>query len=110
MIMKTSYRFGEVHKLADQIESAFDKVQFKQIFETGNGGVDLLAFKTGQKLDTHLAPAEVLVTVLSGEIEFTMNDITNTLSQGEFLLMGEDVPHSVLAKTDAKVLLIKIKP
>lgn len=107
--MKTNYRFGEVYKLADQIESAFDKVQFKSVFETCNGGIDLLAFKSGQKLDTHLAPAEVMVTVLSGEIEFTMNGVANTLRQGEFLLMGADVPHSVEAKADSKVLLIKVK-
>lgn len=109
MTMKTNYRFGEAHKLADQIESAFDKVQFKQIFETGNGGVDLIAFKAGQKLETHLAPAEVMVNVLSGEIVFKMNDVSNTLRQGDFLLMGADVPHSVEALTDAKVLLVKIK-
>ena len=107
--MKTNYRFGEVFKLADQVESAFDKVQCKQIFETGNGGVSLLAFKSGEKLDTHLAPAEVMVCVVSGEIVFTMNGVANTLRQGEFLLMGADVPHSVEAKEDSKVLLIKIK-
>lgn len=108
--MKTNYRFGEVHKLADQVESAFDRVQCKQIFETDNGGISMLAFKSGQKLDTHLAPAEVMVTVLSGEIEFTMNNVANTLRQGDFLLMGADVPHSVLAKEDSKVLLVKVKP
>lgn len=108
--MKTNFKFGKAYKLADQVESAFDKVQFKQVFETENGGVSILAFKSGQKLDTHLAPAEVMVYVESGEIEFTMNEQTNTLSQGEFLLMGADVPHSVLAKEDSKVVLIKVKP
>lgn len=107
---KTDYKFGEVHGLLNQVETGADKVHFKNIFETGNGGVSLVAFEAGQKLDTHLAPAEVMVTVLEGEIEFTMDSKPNTLRAGEFLLMGADVPHSVVAKSDSKLLLIKVKP
>lgn len=109
-MLNTDYKFGEVHVTAAQIEKGNDKVQFKQIFNNENGGVVLVAFKAGQKLDTHMAPAEVMVNVLEGEIEFTMLDKVNTIRSGEFLLMGADVPHSVLAKTDAKIMLIKIKP
>lgn len=107
---KTEFRYGEAHGLLSQVEKGQDKVHCRIIFETGNGGVSLMAFESGQKLETHLAPAEVMVTVLEGEIEFTMDGKPNDLKAGEFLLMGADVPHSVLAKTDAKVLLVKVKP
>lgn len=110
MSTKTNFHFGEVHSLLYHAVAGEDKVHFKQIFETENGGVSLLAFEAGQKLDTHLAPFEVMVTVLEGEIEFTMEGKANTLKAGDFLLMGADVPHSVLAKTEAKVLLFKVKP
>ncbi|MBO5268872.1 MAG: cupin domain-containing protein [Muribaculaceae bacterium] len=109
-MLKTDYKFGEVHTLAAQIESESDKVQFRHIFNTDSGSVVLLAFKAGQKLDTHLAPAEVMVTVLEGEIEFTMIDQAHIIRAGEFLLMGADVPHSVVAKADSKMMLVKIKP
>lgn len=109
MSTKTDYRFGEVHNLLDQVEIAADKVQSRRIFETENGGVALMGFKAGQALDTHLAPMEVMVTVLEGEIEFTMAGKANAMRAGEFLLMGADVLHSVLAKTDAKVMLVKIR-
>ena len=107
--MKTNYRFGEARNLAAQVEINPDSVSCQQIFETSNGGVSLMAFKAGQYLDTHLAPAEVMVYVEDGEIEFTMNGVSNTLKKGDFLLMGAEVPHSVSAKSDSKVLLIKIK-
>ena len=107
---KTDFRYGEVHSLLNQVEKGHDKVHFRNIFETDNGGVGLLAFEAGQVLDTHLAPTELMVNVLEGEIEFTMAGRPNTLRAGDFLLMGADVPHSVLAKTDAKVMLVKIKP
>lgn len=109
-MLQTEYKFGEVNVLAGQIASSDDKVNFKTIFSNDNGGVSLLAFKAGQKLATHLAPAEVMVCVLEGEIEFTMLDVPHRIRAGEFMLMGADVPHSVAAKTDTKVMLVKVKP
>lgn len=108
-MIETDYKFGEVHVLANQIEYGEDRVHFNNIFSNNNGGVSLVAFKSGQKLDTHTAPAEVMVSVLEGEIEFTMLDKPHILKAGDFLLMGENVPHSVLAKADSKVILTKIK-
>ncbi len=108
-MINTEYKFGEVHVLADQIQVAEDHPQFHRIFENANGGVVLLALKAGQKLDEHLAPAELMVNVIEGSIEFTMIDKPHTINAGEFMLVGEGVPHSVVAKADSKVMLIKVK-
>lgn len=109
-MLNTDFKFGEVHVLADQIETGSDKVHFKPIFSNENGGVVLVAFKAGQKLDTHVAPAELMVNVLEGEIEFTVLDKPHTIKAGEFLLLGAGVPHSVIARADSKMMLIKVKP
>ena len=109
-MLNTDYKFGEVHGIADQVEIGSDKVHFKQIFSNENGGVVLVAFKAGQKLDTHVAPAELMVNVLEGEIEFTMLDKMSIIKSGEFQLVGAGVPHSVTAKVDSKLMLIKVKP
>lgn len=109
-MINTNYKFGEVNKLASQIEAQEEKVTFHNVFGNDNGGVMLVAFKGGQQLTEHIAPAEVMVYALEGEIEFTMNGDPNILHGGDFLLMGADVPHSVLAKSDAKLAIIKIKP
>lgn len=108
-MLDTEYKFGEVHVLASQIEAGEDKVNFHGIFSNDNGGVALIAFKAGQKLDTHLAPAELMVNVIEGEIEFSIMDKPHHLKAGEFMLVGEGVPHSVVANTEAKVMLIKVK-
>lgn len=108
-MLNTEYKFGEVHNLAAQIEAGDDKVHFHGLFSNDNGGVVLLAFKAGQKLDTHTAPAEVMVTVLEGEIEFKIADRVNDMKAGDFLLLGEGVPHSVAAVKDSKVMLTKVK-
>ncbi len=108
-MLETEYKFGEVHNLDKQIAPGTERVEFKSIFTNANGGVALLAFKAGQKLETHLSPAEVMVNVVEGEVEFTMLDTPRSIRAGEFMLMGQSVPHSVVAKTDAKVMLVKIK-
>ena len=108
-MLESIYKFGEVHKLADQIEIGDDRVQFKNIFENNNGGVALVAFKNGQALSEHLAPAEIMVCVVEGKVEFTMIDKPHTLNEGEFILVGEGVPHSVVAKANSKLMIVKVK-
>ncbi len=108
-MLDTDYKFGEVHALADQVEASADRVHVKHILSTTNGGVSLLAFKAGQKLDEHVAPADVLVYAVEGQVEFTILDTPHTLSAGEFLLLGENVRHKVEATTDAKIMLAKVK-
>lgn len=107
--MKTNFKFGEVIKLKEAIEYNSQKVEFKPVFETTKGGVSLVAMKGGQKLDTHTAPFEVMVTVCEGEIEFTMLDQSKLMKAGDFLLMGANVPHSLVANIDSKILLVKVE-
>lgn len=109
-MLETDFKFGEVHSFAAHIEPGSDRVHFKNIFSNDNGGVALVAFKAGQKLETHFAPAELLVTVLDGEIEFTVLDQPHTLKSGQFMLVGAGVPHSVTAKADSRMMLVKVKP
>ncbi len=108
-MLDTDFKFGEVHNLAAQVESGNDKVHFKSIFENSNGGVSLIAFKTGQALAEHQAPAEVMVTVLEGEIAFIIGGKPHVMRPGEFILVGEGVTHSVVANADSKVMLTKVK-
>ncbi len=108
-MIDTEYKFGEVHVLANQVEASEDRVHVQNIFSTSHGGVAVLAFKAGQKLDEHVAPAEVMVYALEGSVEFTIMDKPHTINAGEFLLLGEGVPHRVEAKADSKVALIKVK-
>ena len=109
-MLKTDFKFAEVKNLSEQIESEASKVTFKEIFGTDSGGVSLLAFKAGQGLQEHVAPAELMVYIIDGEIEFNVSGKGNLMLPGDFLLIGQGVAHSVAAMTDAKVKLVKVKP
>ena len=108
-MLETEYKFGEVHDLKAQLEYSDEKVQFKSIFSNANGGVAVIALKKGQRLDEHVAPAEIMVTLLEGDIDFTVVDKVRNLHTGEFLLLGEGVRHQVYANEDSKVMLVKVK-
>ncbi len=108
-MLETEYKFGEVISLANQIQPAEDHPQFHRIFENENGGVVLLALKAGQTLAAHVAPAELMVHVIEGSIEFNLSDKPHHIKAGEFMLVGKGVLHSVVAKEDAKIILTKIK-
>lgn len=109
-MLQTEYRFGEVYNLASQIRPAAEKVQHQSIFANTHGGVSLVAFTSGQVLTPHVAPADVMVYVLEGEVEFTVHDKVSTLRTGDFLLLGENVLHSVKALADSRIMLAKTKP
>ncbi len=108
-MIETTFKFNEINNLKDQINYSEDKVQFKNIFNNSNGGVALVGFKSGQKLDEHIAPAELMVNVLEGTITFTVVNTPHKISAGEFMLVGEGVLHQVYADTDSKLMLVKVK-
>ncbi|MCM1005413.1 MAG: cupin domain-containing protein [Lachnospiraceae bacterium] len=109
-MLKTDIKFAEVFDVKALAACNREKVQFKEVFGSENGGVVLLGFCAGQALAEHQAPAEVMINVLEGEIEFTMLGTPHLLKAGQAMLMGAAVPHSVKALKDSKVMLIKVKP
>ena len=108
-MLESNVKFGEVHTLASLVSASDAHVSFQNIFGSANGGVNLVAFKAGQRLDTHVAPADIMVYVVEGEISFTINDTPHTIGAGQFLLLGTGVAHSVEAKADSKMMLVKVK-
>lgn len=108
-MLHTDVKFGEVFDIIGQFAPVADNVAFKKLWDNNHGGVVLLSFAPGQALAEHLAPAELMVCVAEGAIDFTMIDRTKHLRAGEFMLVGEGVPHSVKSPEGAKVMLIKVK-
>lgn len=106
----TDLRFCQVFHLTDEITYSSEKVAFLNVMNTSNGGVSLMALEAGQKLDTHVAPSELFVLVLEGEIVFTLEDKGNVMKEGDILMLGEGVRHAVECVRNAKVLLCKSRP
>jgi hypothetical protein len=67
-------------------------------------------FATGQELSEHTSPARVVVQVLSGSCEFSVEDISYTIKSGDFLHVPPGRPHAVRAPEALNLLVIQATP
>jgi hypothetical protein len=69
----------------------------------------LFVFKAGQQLPEHVTSSQVLVQALRGHITFTAAGSTVEMQAGMVLQVEANVPHRVVAKSDA-VMLVTMPP
>lgn len=72
--------------------------------------VTLFNFAAGQELSEHTSPARVLVQVMAGECEFSVEGRPHLLQPGELLHLPPKAPHAVKAVTDLTLLVIQATP
>lgn len=73
------------------------------------GTVTLFAFAAGQGLSEHSAPYDALVYILDGEADITIGGKPLNLKTREMTVMPANIPHSLTANRQFKMLLIMIK-
>jgi len=74
--------------------------------DTGAARIVLFAFRAGQHLKDHRTSSQILIQTLRGRIMCTMADRSVEVRAGMVLQVEAHVLHSVLAQTDAVMLLI----
>ena len=82
-----------------------DKPYVQVLSDTGDARVVLFAFKAGQQLKEHRTTSQILVQILRGRATFATSASSVKLQAGMVLQLEENVPHSVIAQTDAVMLL-----
>lgn len=73
--------------------------------DSGASRLVLFAFKAGQQLKEHHTSSQILVQALRGRITFNAEGKSIKLQAGMILQVEADVPHSVVAQTNAAMLL-----
>jgi quercetin dioxygenase-like cupin family protein len=76
--------------------------------DSGNARLVLFAFKAGQQLKEHHTSSQILVQVLSGRMLFTAGKSIQ-MKAGMLVQVEAHVPHSVMAQTDA-ILVVTMTP
>ncbi len=66
------------------------------------------AFGANQELTEHTSPKAVVLTVLSGQIAFTVGSEAATLDVGDVIYLAPNEPHSVKAVTDSHLQLVMV--
>src|SRR5690348_5813321 len=65
----------------------------------------LVSMKAGARWDQHATPGRITVQPLSGRIRMSWHNEQATLKTGNMLALASNVPHDVVAETDAVFLL-----
>ena len=69
----------------------------------------VFAFDAGEKISTHAAPGDAMVTILDGEAEITIGEGVHPVKKGETIIMPAGVPHGLRADSRFKMLLTVVK-
>lgn len=95
--------------LADLVEYTQDSIVSKTILDKSAGTITLFAFGKGQKLSEHTAPYDAVVQVLDGLCQLTIDGQAKHVKAGEIIIMPGNLPHSVTATENFKMLLTMIR-
>lgn len=66
------------------------------------------SFDSGQLLTEHSSPRAVVVTLLSGTMEFDLDGTTHQLVPGDVLYMAPGAPHALRATTPCHMQLVMV--
>ena len=103
--------FHKVKELDEMVDYNKDGVSVEKLLENGNFKAMLIALKKEQILPEHISEVDAFVYVLYGEIEFSINSdekLTENIKDGEFFAFYADEKHSLYAKKDSKILVVRI--
>ena len=100
---------GVVHNLNESINYSNESIVSKTFLNKQTGTVTLFAFDQGQGLSEHSAPFDAMVQVIEGEGYIYIDKKVNIISAGEFIIMPANIPHSLEAREQFKMLLTMIK-
>ena len=91
------------------IEYQEKAVVSRTIIDKKVGTVTFFAFSENQGLSEHSAPYDALVFILDGEAEIVISGTPYRLKKDQFIIMPANKPHSLLAITRFKMMLVMIK-
>ncbi|MGB3954557.1 MAG: cupin domain-containing protein [Brooklawnia sp.] len=72
--------------------------------------VVLFTFDAGQLLTEHTSPRAVVVTLLSGEMDFLVAGLNHKMTSGDVIYLAPGEPHSLTAVTRCRMQLVMVDP
>lgn len=109
MSNKTTTPIGTPFNIADYVIYAEGSVISKTLIDKGIGSITLFSFDKGQGLSEHTSPFDAVVHILNGAAQITIGGEEKIVKAGEMIIMPANVPHSLHAAEQFKMLLIMIR-
>jgi len=95
--------------LLNDIQVAQGAIVSKTLIKNPGGNISLFALDQGQQISEHKAPYDVLITVLDGEIDFSVSGEIYNLKNSDYLVCPADAPHGMNCIKPSKVIISMYK-
>jgi quercetin dioxygenase-like cupin family protein len=96
-------------RLADLLDYAPGAVVSRTLAKSEAGTLTVFAFDAGEELSEHTAPFDAYVQNLDGAVELRIGGQPVHPAVGETVLMPANIPHSVRALEQFKMLLVLLR-
>lgn len=90
------------------LEIPLDSIVSRTIYRDGSLKAIVFAFAPGQELSEHTASVPAIIQILEGEGEITLGEDHYEAQPGFWVWMPAKLPHSLLARTPVKMLLMML--
>lgn len=98
-----------MNTLNDLVKYQDASIVSHSILKNKAGNVTLFAFAKNEGLSEHTAPFEALIQVVDGMADITISGKMHRIRNGEFIILPANLPHSVHAPENFKMVLTMIK-
>jgi quercetin dioxygenase-like cupin family protein len=109
MKTKTTFPRGESINLNDFIIYAQGSIISKTILDKGVGNITLFSFDQGQGLSEHTSSFDAVAFIIDGTARVVIDAEPKIIKAGEMIIMPANIPHSLEADQQFKMLLIMIR-
>jgi quercetin dioxygenase-like cupin family protein len=85
--------------------AGFGEARSKTLVKTTRLELIRLLLPAGKEISEHQVAGEITVQCLEGQVDFTSNDVTRSLSAGQLVYLAGGAKHSLRALEDSSLLL-----
>ncbi len=101
--------FSEVVEIKELVDYESGRVVSRTLSSKPHVNITLFAFDKGEEISAHTSPGDAMVQVLDGIALININGEEITAKAGQVVVMPANVPHSVMAESQFKMLLTVVK-
>lgn len=100
---------SQVHSLPNLLKVQEGAVVSRTLVNQKTGTITLFAFDKNEGLSEHTAPYDAYVQLIEGRMQVVIAGRKFSLSSGDIIIMPANQPHSLLAESQVKMLLVMIR-
>ncbi len=104
-----SDQYTHIVDLAKEATPPLHGILSHTVFQNDSVKAVVFGFGQGDEMSEHTASKPAILHFLQGEVELTLGDDTLAVQAGSWIYMAAGLPHTVLAKTPAIMLLLLLK-